>query len=242
MGRAGGGLNIVPSPRRLRGGPLGTGAARASQIVAGAFTSGLVGACGRVWTWGHGGTWALGHGEQLHEFAPRQLLALSDYKITSLALGQSHAMAAPHDGRKVFVWGTDSFGTLGYGDGNWQQLPFAVPQELKTLAPEIRTKSVSVGWQHSALVDQGGALYTWGWSGAANSDRSWLDGGGGQLGQGDDRDRWEPTPVSRLHTSEQRFYDLRMSYVKPWRVVQVSAGRTHTAAVIDVELDMRDLA
>jgi len=108
----------------------------------------------------------------------------------------------------------------------------------------------------------------------------------GQLGQGDNSDRWTPTLVQRLHTSATRFYDLRMSYLKPWKAIQVwacrqaggggagvisrppvalvnttrtqgaydrwsryraqtptqvSCGRNHTAAVIQTELDARDL-
>lgn len=64
----------------------------------------------------------------------------------------------------------------------------------------------------------------------------------GQLGLGDLVDHWDATQVQRLQTSAQRFYDLRMSYIKPWRVLQVACGRHHTAAIVETELDMRDLA
>ena len=47
------------------------------------------------------------------------------------------------------------------------------------------------------------------------------DSGSGQLGQGDNHDRWNPSQVQRLHTSPKRYYDLRMSYIKPWKALQV---------------------
>lgn len=46
----------------------------------------------------------------------------------------------------------------------------------------------------------------------------------GQLGLGDDQDRWAPNQVQRLHTSAQRYYDLRMSFIKPWKVKQVGSA------------------
>lgn len=61
------------SPRRVRTAPLGPTQARGAEVVAGPYTSGLRTVCGRVWTWGHAGTWALGHNEQLHEFIPKQV-------------------------------------------------------------------------------------------------------------------------------------------------------------------------
>lgn len=69
-----------------------------------------------------------------------QVQALSDYNISSLSLAQSHSMATTRDGRSTFVWGSDNHGSLGYGDGNWQQLPYRVPRELKTLPPELRAQ------------------------------------------------------------------------------------------------------
>ncbi len=45
----------------------------------------------------------------------------------------------------------------------------------------------------------------------------------------------------RLFTSKHRFYDLRAAYIKPWRVLSVSTGRNHTAALVETHLDMRDL-
>ena len=45
----------------------------------------------------------------------------------SLALGHAHGLAASSfDG--VTAWGTDSHGTLGQGQGNWQKLPVKKPK------------------------------------------------------------------------------------------------------------------
>lgn len=51
---------------------------------------------------------------------------------------------------------------------------------------------------------------------------------GGQLGVGDENDRWEPAAVTQLH------WDHRILLQDSWRAVQVSCGMNHTAAVVQV--------
>ncbi|GFH16129.1 uncharacterized protein HaLaN_12494 [Haematococcus lacustris] len=187
----------------------------------------------RAWTWGHGIYWQLGHGTADNEASPRQVAALSN--MASLALGQMSGWGVTRDGRSL-CWGCDDMGSLGQGEGQWQHAPIKLPKEHPHLP---RVKAVSVGWKHTCAIRSDGRAFTWGWAGATYSGH---DGGGGQLGLGDGRDKWAPSQVLRLHTNAQRFYDLRMSYVKPWKVLQISAGRNHTAMVIQTELDMRDVA
>ncbi|KAJ9518467.1 hypothetical protein QJQ45_018481, partial [Haematococcus lacustris] len=162
-----------------------------------------------------------------------EVAALSN--MASLALGQMSGWGVTRDGRSL-CWGCDDMGSLGQGEGQWQHAPIKLPKEHPHLP---RVKAVSVGWKHTCAISSDGRAFTWGWAGATYSGH---DGGGGQLGLGDGRDKWAPSQVLRLYTNAQRFYDLRMSYVKPWKVLQISAGRNHTAMVIQTELDMRDVA
>ena len=63
--------------------------------------------------------------------------------------------------------------------------------------------------------------------------------GGGQLGLGNDFDYWAPAPVTHLATGPGGGggvpqYDGGDGH-QLWRVVQVSCGMNHTAAVFEVE-------
>lgn len=51
---------------------------------------------------------------------------------------------------------------------------------------------------------------------------------GGQLGLGDENDRWEPAAVTQLRWDHQNLS------LNSWRAVQVSCGMNHTAAVVEI--------
>eukprot|EP00955_Chlamydomonas_euryale_P113657 366229-Chlamydomonas_euryale.AAC.10 len=150
-----------------------------------------------------------------------------------------HGMGTGFDGA-LYAWGTDDHGTLGQGEGagNWQRQPIKRPKVVPGMRG-IDVKAAVCGWKHSMAVSTGGSLYSWGWNGSYHTD---ISPAAGQLGQGDDRDRWAPAQVMRLRTNPQKFYDLRMPFLKPWKVVQASAGRNHSAMVVEGEIDARDLA
>ena len=66
-------------------------------------------------------------------------------------------------------------------------------------------------------------------------------GGGGQLGLGNDFDYWAPAAVTHLATvgggsgGVPQFGDKGR---RLWRVLQVSCGMNHTAAVMELENDV----
>ncbi|KAF5840100.1 regulator of chromosome condensation 1/beta-lactamase-inhibitor protein II [Dunaliella salina] len=239
-GAGAGGGDVKWEPQQIRG---DLRSARVRSLVANYFSSGAVDDQGRAWTWGHGLHWQLGHGTMEHQMMPKQVPGLSG--VTTMALGHMHALAGTAVGR-LYTWGTDEFGALGRGEASMKvRLPVKTPTEVRGvsgLGTGAAPKALAAGWKHSAGITPDGRVLTWGWNGAYNED-SWFmgDSGSGQLGQGDNHDRWDPTLVQRLHTSPKRFYDLRMSYIKPWKALQISCGRNHTAAVIETELDTRDL-
>ena len=70
------------------------------------------------------------------------------------------------------------------------------------------------------------------------------DLGAGQLGQGDDADCFEPQQVMRLLHGRSRYLDLRQSTgpgARGWRALQASAGRNHSAAVVEAALSEHEL-
>ncbi len=98
--------------------------------------------------------------------------------------------------------------------------------------------SAAAGWKHSAAVGAAGELWTWGWGGAPGAggfvSGAGADLGGGQLGIGDPgEDRLAPARVQRLVLPAARALDLRGGGA--WRALQVSCGRNHTAAVVEVD-------
>ncbi|GIL87512.1 hypothetical protein Vretimale_1578 [Volvox reticuliferus] len=224
------------APRQVRSLSPSPGSPRITSICAGPFSSGAIDSRGTAYAWGYGSSYQLGTGRAHNEMQPIKLDALPD-PVRHLSLGQLHSLAVLGDGRVMAV-GMDEHGSLGGGTEALQRRVAQRPVAVPGLSPAWLAVA---GWKHSAAVGHDGRLFTWGWSGAAGAG-VFQDYGGGQLGLGDDEDRWQPEQVLRLHTNRHRYYDLRASYVRPWRVLGLAAGRNHTAAVIETELDMRDLA
>ncbi|PNW88356.1 hypothetical protein CHLRE_01g025900v5 [Chlamydomonas reinhardtii] len=221
-------------PKRVRG----LAGVRVAALTAAPYATGAVDGEGQAFAWGHGTGWQLGTGRNTSELTPVKLDLLPG-GVTSLALGQLHSLAVVGDGRAV-VFGSDETGSLGGGTDTLRSRVARRPQPVPGL-PLV--SQAAVGWKHSLAVGRDGRLFSWGWSGAMGQG-TFTDYGGGQLGHGDDQDRWAPEPVLRLHTSRHRYLDLRAPHVKsrPWRVLAAAAGRNHSAAVVELPLDVRDLA
>ncbi|GFR39917.1 hypothetical protein Agub_g424 [Astrephomene gubernaculifera] len=230
------GVELTPKRIRALPDPVTHGSQpRITSITAGPFNSGAVDSSGAAYVWGHGNGYQLGTGRAEHELQPRRLSTLPG-GVRSLSLGQNHSLAVVGDGCLV-AFGTDDSGSLGAGAASLQQR--AARQPIRVAGLPL-ARAAAAGWRHSLALSEDGRIFAWGWSGAAGMG-VYADYGGGQLGLGDDEDRWVPEQLMRIHTSKHRFYDLRMSYLKPWRALQVAAGRNHSAAVVETELDVRDL-
>ncbi|KXZ45322.1 hypothetical protein GPECTOR_56g419 [Gonium pectorale] len=225
-------VGVELTPRRVRA-LLGT---RLAALAAGPFSSGAVDAHGTAHVWGAGCSWQLGTGQARDELTPVRLTSLPG-DVESLALGQQHSLFVLRDGRTL-VAGSDDHGSLGSGEELLRQRVARQPSQVAGLPPAA---AAAVGWRHCAVAGRDGKLFTWGWCGAAGMG-GYQDYGGGQLGLGDEADRWAPAQVLRLFTSRHRYYDLRAPHLPPWRVLAVAAGRNHTAAVVEAQLDFRDLA
>ncbi|KAI8464458.1 MAG: regulator of chromosome condensation 1/beta-lactamase-inhibitor protein II [Monoraphidium minutum] len=224
----------VVTPRRVEA----LEGVRVAAVAAGAFHSAAVDADGNAYVWGRGDSYQLGTGLKNHECLPQQLRTLQHVK--QLALGCDYSLAVGSHGR-VASWGTDDSGCLGQGL-KWPRP--ATPAPARVAA---RLAAAAAGWRHAAGADEDGRLFAWGWGGAVGAGglaAPSADLGAGQLGLGDDRDRFEPSQVLRLRVGPAGFRDLRQSVGAGgglWRARGVSCGRNHTAAVVEVALEEHEI-
>jgi hypothetical protein len=77
-------------------------------------------------------------------------------QVKIIACGESHAMALT-DGNELFSWGNNSYGQLGHGTRDNENLPkridFLLDQQIKT---------IGCGANHSMVVTMEGTLIVWG--------------------------------------------------------------------------------
>ena len=161
---------------------------------------------GKVYTWGTGFCGQLGHGNGESKAAPTLVEGLAGVAVKEVSCGETHNVALSADG-SVYVWGLDVEGQLGLGASGHRAAPAKVGGPLAEQKATAVSCSIGPGGPgHSAAITSGGNLYTWGM------------GRDGQLGHGDTEPRLEPTLVSALADK---------------KVVAVSCGATHTAALTD---------
>ncbi len=144
------------------------------------------------------------------------------FRIVSASAGAAHSLALASDG-SLFTWGEGSHGQLGHGQ--LQQIaavmpannPITMPSAQKisrldpnALTPENRVTAISAGASHSMALTVGGAILSFG--------ANWH----GQLGTGDQMDRWKPTRINLALPGEE---------TRCLRVVQLACGTAHSVAL-----------
>ncbi|EFJ39741.1 hypothetical protein VOLCADRAFT_70529 [Volvox carteri f. nagariensis] len=133
--------------------------------------SAVVSEDGRVFTFGWSKYGQLGHGDHTDRTVPCQVAALRHTRISSVAGGWRHTMAADSSGN-LYGWGWNKFGQLGLGDSSDRPSPVLVGGALAGQ----RVSLVTCGWRHTVAVTEGGRVYSWG------------RGVNGQLGHGAEQD------------------------------------------------------
>uniref|UniRef100_A0A8C9TV73 HECT and RLD domain containing E3 ubiquitin protein ligase 4 n=1 Tax=Scleropages formosus TaxID=113540 RepID=A0A8C9TV73_SCLFO len=204
---------------------------------------------GTVYTCGCNDLGQLGHDKSRKK--PEQVTALDAQNIVAVCCGEAHTLAL-NDKGQVFAWGMTSDGQLG--------LPMAeectrVPRNIKSLS-EVQIVQVACGYRHSHALSRG-SVFSWGQNkhgqlglgndcknvfspkviqslqgipfvqistGGAHSFALTMSGAVfgwgrnkfGQLGLNDTNDRYFPTLLKSLRSQ---------------RVVYISCGEDHTAAL-----------
>ncbi|XP_039124891.1 PH, RCC1 and FYVE domains-containing protein 1 isoform X1 [Dioscorea cayenensis subsp. rotundata] len=135
---------------------------------------------GKLFTWGDGDKYRLGHGDKEPRLKPTCIPSLIDYNFHKLACGHSLTIGLTTSGH-VFTMGSNVYGQLGnpQSDG---KLPCLV--EDKLVGESVA--EVACGSYHVAVLTTRSEVYTWG------------KGANGRLGHGDLEDRKTPTLVEAL--------------------------------------------
>ncbi|KAA0721991.1 putative E3 ubiquitin-protein ligase HERC3 [Triplophysa tibetana] len=118
----------------------------------------------------------------------RPLKDLAHRHVIQISCGDQHSMALTQEGQ-VFVWGKNSHGQLGLGEGRSGS---QTPQHVQCL-DGVPLAQISAGGDHSFVLSLSGVVFGWG----KNSS--------GQLGLGDTTDRCVPTLVKSLNRKKTQF-------------------------------------
>jgi alpha-tubulin suppressor-like RCC1 family protein len=153
----------------------------------------------------------LGHGKgdaSQPVFLPKRIEALHGVHVTSVAAGESHALALTSRGR-VYPWGANGHESIVHSlgknsDSSNGNADYFVPMLVPPALLGECVRAIAAGVDVSCAVTKSGALYTWG------------DNTYGSLGHGDVRDRRSLTLVRGL---------------RGVRVLGVSIHDAHTLAV-----------
>ena len=135
---------------------------------------------GKLFTWGDGDKYCLGHGDKEPRLKPTCVPSLIDYNFYKLACGHSLTIGLTTSGC-IFTMGSTVYGQLGnpHSDG---KLPCLVEDKLASES----VKDIACGSYHVAVLTTKSEIYTWG------------KGANGRLGHGDLEDRKTPTLVEVL--------------------------------------------
>lgn len=156
-------------------------------------------ACGnvssrRLYTWGDGDKYRLGHGNKDTLFYPTCVSALSDYNIHQIACGYNMTAALTTSGH-VFTMGSNVHGELGNPNSDGK-LPKLVQERLVGEFVE----QISCGAEHVAVLTSRSEVFTWG------------RGANGRLGHGDTENHNIPTLVEALKDRVVRNITCGSSY------------------------------
>lgn len=116
---------------------------------------------GRVFTWGNGGTGALGHGDVENQALPREVEGLKEHKIVKVDCGSEHTIVLTDKG-KLFAFGNNRYGQLGVQGQNSVQLNS--PEKISIPLNIGKVKDFACGEDHNAYICHKGNLYTWGYN------------------------------------------------------------------------------
>lgn len=148
----------------------------------------------KLFTWGDGDKYRLGHGNKETHLQPTCITALIDYNFHQVACGHSMTLAITTSGH-VFSMGSSAYGQLGnpQSDG---KLPSLVQDGLVGEFVE----EIACGAYHVAVLTSRSEIFTWGM------------GARGRLGHGDTEDRRTPTLVESLKDRHVKSISCGASY------------------------------
>ncbi|EPS63615.1 hypothetical protein M569_11169, partial [Genlisea aurea] len=135
---------------------------------------------GKLFTWGDGDKFRLGHGDKESKLVPTCVAALVEPNFCQVACGLSLTVALSTFGH-VYAMGSPVYGQLGstHADGK-------LPSRVEGKLTKCFVEEIACGAYHVAVLTSRNEVYTWG------------KGASGRLGHGDVDDRNTPTLVEAL--------------------------------------------
>ncbi|TNN73728.1 X-linked retinitis pigmentosa GTPase regulator [Liparis tanakae] len=186
-------------------------------VSCGYYHSALVTVDGALYTFGERDSGKLGLAtEQLPRHRVPQLVKSLKEPVTQVACGGGHTVALTED--DVFTFGLGQFGQLGHGTFSFEsRLPRAVEHFKKG-----RVCHVACGENHTAVITDGGLLYTFG------------DGRHGKLGLGEENftNQFKPTLCPRFLN-----YDVQEAACGGCHMVVLARPREPSGAAVTLEDD-----
>lgn len=153
---------------------------------------------GMLYTWGNGDNGQLGHGNKASKLTPCCINSLGNTSFCRVACGHSLTVALTSSGQ-VYTMGKAEYGQLG-DPRNTGMSPACVEGKFK----DNFIQEIACGSFHIAALSSKSEVYTWG------------KGKSGQLGHGDNKNRYTPTLVEALKNKQ---------------VKEIACGNNFTAAI-----------
>ncbi|XP_017279852.1 probable E3 ubiquitin-protein ligase HERC4 [Kryptolebias marmoratus] len=110
---------------------------------------------GTVYTCGCNDLGQLGHEKSRKK--PEQVVALDAQIIVAVSCGESHTLAL-NDKGQLFSWGLGADGQLGLN--NFEEC-VRVPRNIKSLS-DVQITQIACGYWHSLALSKGGQIFSWG--------------------------------------------------------------------------------
>ncbi|TMW89195.1 hypothetical protein EJD97_017533 [Solanum chilense] len=134
----------------------------------------------KLFTWGDGDKYRLGHGNKEAYMLPTCVSALIDYNFHQLACGHNITVGLTTSGH-VFIMGSNAYGQLGNPQADGKAPSLVQDRLVGEFVEEI-----TCGSFHVAVLTSRSEVFTWG------------KGANGRLGHGDTEDRNSPTLIEAL--------------------------------------------
>lgn len=134
------------------------------DMVASKFHSLALCTDGRVFSWGHGRSGKLGHGNEDIKMHPCVVEGLLRVVVRAIAASESHSLAVTVEG-DLYSWGSDRFGQLGLGTvggpTDASNRIVTAPRRVDSLR-KMAVVTAAAGEAHSLCYTKDGDLYVWG--------------------------------------------------------------------------------
>ncbi|KAJ4961257.1 hypothetical protein NE237_021167 [Protea cynaroides] len=171
------------------------------QIACGASFSLAVTDDGKVYSFGTGSNFCLGHGQQRNELLPLEIEAFKGVHVVGVAAAEEHVVGLDSSGF-VYTWGNGYCGALGHGDESDKMIPELVQSLKGHLAVQVCARK-----RKTLVLMDDGSVFGFGWMGF------------GSLG------------FSGKGTSDKVMNSQVIENLRGHHVCQISTGMYHTVVV-----------